>query len=320
MELSVIIPTYNRAGVLTRCLRALFGQRGVDASWEIIVVDDGSTDNTSEVVRTLAQDSPMPLRYQHQPNRGPAAARNNGIRMAEGRLVYMTDSDVLATPDLLRRHLAVHDRQPAPSVGVLGLMRWAPDLQVTPFMRWWEGVRFRFDRLLAGIEPINHTYFYTCNISVKRQFLMEHGLFDERFPSAAYEDTELAYRLKEHGFRLVFDPDAVAYHDHPTDFAHACRQMETIGRSAPLYRAQTGHSGLPRWWNWLSRTPLASRPVATLLSPIAEALQNRAVIPPIFVPVLVHYFIQGQRNYRPAIQPLSHLAISFWEEESAHGE
>ena len=104
---------------------------------------------------------------------------------------------------------------------------------------------------------------------------MQHGLFDELFPATAYEDTELANRLRTHGFRLVFAPEALVYHDHPTDFAHACRQMETIGRSAPLYQARTGHVGLPRWWHWISRTPLASDAAATLLRPLAEGLQDR---------------------------------------------
>jgi GT2 family glycosyltransferase len=282
-------------------LQALFAQRGVDASWEIVVIDDGSTDDTPDVVRELAGHSPVPLRYARQANRGPAAARNRGIRMAGGRLVYMTDSDVLATPDLIHLHLAEHDRHPAPSIGVLGLMRWAPDLPVTPFMRWWEEARFRFNRLLEDVEPINHTYFYTCNVSVKRAFLMEHGLFDESFPSAAYEDTELAYRLRAHGFRLVFAPDALAYHDHSTDFAHACRQMETIGRSAPLYRARTGHSGVPRWWNWVGQTPLASESMAALLRPLVERLQDHTVVPALFVPVLMHHFRRGQREYKRSL-------------------
>lgn len=271
-------------------------QRGVDALWEIIVIDDGSTDNTPDVVRALASGSPVPVRYEHQPNRGPAVARNRGIRMADGRLVFMTDSDVLATPDLVRLHLVGHERHPAPSVGVLGLVRWAPHLQVTPFMRWWEEARFRFNRLLEGVEAVNHTYFYTCNVSVKRSFLLEHGLFDERFSTAAYEDTELASRLKTCGFQLVFVPEALAYHDHPTDFAHACRRMESIGRSASLYQARTGHSGLPRWWYWVSRTPLASSPVSNLLRPLAEKLQDRVVPSPVFVPVLMYHFRQGQQE------------------------
>lgn len=296
MELSVVIPTYNRAGILPRCLRALFDQRDVDVAWEIIVVDDGSADETPEVVAALTNESPVSLRYVQQPNRGPAAARNRGIRIAGGRLVFMTDSDVLATPELLSAHLAMHACHPQPAVGVLGLVRWAPELEVTPFMRWWEDARFRFNRLLEGTETINHTYFYTCNVSVKRSFLMARGLFDERFPSAAYEDTELAYRLRQHGFKLEFAPEALAYHYHPTDFAHACRQMESIGRSVWLYRARTGHSGLPKVWYWLSRTPLTSAVVAEVLRPLAERWQDRAVVPLIFVPVLLHHFERGRQT------------------------
>lgn len=293
MELSVVIPTYNRAGVLQRCLRALLAQKVPGVAWEIIVVDDGSTDATPEIVQAVAADAPVPLRYLWQTNRGPAAARNRGIQAARGRLILMTDSDIIAAPGLLEAHLTAHGRYPQPEVAVLGLVRWSPEHPITPFMRWWEGVRFRYHKLLANREPVNHTYFYTCNVSAKRQFLLAHGPFDEAFPNAAYEDSELAYRLWKHGLRLVFVPQALAYHDHPTDFAHACRQMEAIGRSAPLYRARTGQRGLPKAWDWVGRTPLAREPWVRLLRPLAERLQYRAVVPPVYVPVLMYHFQRG---------------------------
>jgi len=293
MELTVLIPTYNRAGVLRRCLKALLAQEVPGVAWEIVVVDDGSTDATPQLVQGVAADAPVPVRYLRQANRGPAAARNRGIRAARGRLLLMTDSDIVAASGLLAAHLAAHRRHPQPEVAVLGLVQWSPEHPVTPFMRWWERVRFRYHKLLEKREPVNHTYFYTCNVSVKREFLLAHGLFDEAFPSAAYEDSELAHRLWRRGLRLVFVPEALAYHDHPTDFAHACRQMEAIGRSAPLYRARTGQRGLPKAWDWIGRTPLAREPWVNLLRPLAERLQYRAAVPPVYVPVLMHHFRRG---------------------------
>ena len=296
VEISVIIPTFDRSEALHQCLQALVLQEDVAVEWEIIVVDDGSSDNTAEIVQRVSAESPVPIRYVHQSNRGPAAARNRGIRKAEGRFILMTDSDVHAEADLVHQHLLAHADHPDPSVGVLGLLRWSPNLEITPFMVWWEHIRFRFDRLLHNVEPINHTYFYTCNVSVKRQFLLDHGLFNEDFPSAAYEDTELAYRLKDFGFRLVFAPDALAYHDHPTDFAHACQQMTAIGKSSTRYQRIAGHSGLPRWWLWLGKTFLTSKLMVSILRPIAESMQSHIAVSVIFVPVLVHHFMSGRQS------------------------
>jgi hypothetical protein len=108
-------------------------------------------------------------------------------------------------------HLAWHRAHPGPGVGVLGDVRWASSVKVTPFMRWLEmGIQFDYWRI-DGVE-IDWTRFYSCNVSVKRSMLERVGGFDEeRFPFG-YEDLELARRLSEHGFQLLYNRAAAAEH------------------------------------------------------------------------------------------------------------
>src|SRR5687767_6564514 len=98
MELSVVVPTHNRGPILARCLECLAAQTLVDRPWEVVVVDDGSHDDTPARIAGLSDRLPFPLVYMRQPNRGPAAARNAGIRAARGRLQLFIGDDILAGP------------------------------------------------------------------------------------------------------------------------------------------------------------------------------------------------------------------------------
>jgi GT2 family glycosyltransferase len=297
MQLSVIIPTYNRQKKLAHTLEALFGQQGLEnVAWEIIVIDDGSTDGTGDLVAELSEESPVPLTYNYQENSGPAAARNRGIRTARAPLVLMIGDDILATPTLLTKHLAAHKRYPHLQDAILGLIEWAPSLNVTPFMRWWIENRFRFGALQEGkLEP-DFSFFYTCNISVKREFLLNHGLFDESFRTAAYEDTELAYRLNQAGLRIHFVLQAIAYHDHPVTLQDASRRMENIGRWSPAFEAKTHFWSAPPAWIRLGKAPWMHPRVIAPLEALAEKLQTEAIIAPLYALVMMHHFWIGRRR------------------------
>jgi glycosyltransferase involved in cell wall biosynthesis len=106
MTVSVVIPTYNRRDQLLRCLEALAGQEGVTTSIEVVVVLDGCTDDTANALRSLA--TPFTLRVLAQPNRGPAAARNSGLRAASGDICVFLDDDIIAEPRLLATHATLH--------------------------------------------------------------------------------------------------------------------------------------------------------------------------------------------------------------------
>lgn len=296
MLLSVIIPTYNRQKTLAKALRALFSQQEVGPNWEIIVVDDGSTDGTGDLVARLSAESPVPLTYLYQENSGPATARNVGIRTAVAPLVLMIGDDILAKPHLLSKHLSAHQQCPSLQTAVLGPVDWTLTLTITPFMRWWIENRFRFGALRAGKVKPDFWFFYTCNISIKREFLLQNGLFDETFRIAAYEDTELAYRLDRAGLEIHFAPHAAAYHDHPTDLQAACRRMENIGEWSLLFETTTHSWSAPPTWIRLGKILWLCPGMIRPLRAWADWSQTRTVVGPLYATVMMYHFWVGRRQ------------------------
>ena len=223
-SLTVIIPTYNRRSVLAKALEAYRGQSFPELISELLVVDDGSTDGTDSLVRGFSSTVPFPVRYLWQGNKGPAAARNLGIREARSKLVLFTDSDIIPEHGLVEQHLDWHNRNSEITAAVLGYVTWSPEVKATPFMHWYgENALFAY-RLLRGKREADFRFFYTCNLSLKREFLQTCGYFDEDFKSAAYEDSELGYRLNKKGLQILYNCRAIAYHHQFFTFEEACRK------------------------------------------------------------------------------------------------
>lgn len=230
-SLSVIIPTYNRKDLLAKALEGYLGQSSPHFIHELLVVDDGSTDDTESMVREFSGRSPIMIRYLRQANKGPAAARNLGIREARSSIVLFTDSDIVPERELVSQHMEWHRNNPQTGAAVLGYVTWPPEINATPFMRWYgeDGALFAYRRL-RGKREIDFHFFYSCNLSLKIDFLRTCGQFDEDFKSASWEDTELGYRLHKAGLRLLYNPQAVAFHHQFFTFDQACRKA--LGNSA----------------------------------------------------------------------------------------
>lgn len=242
-RLTVVIPTYNRCDTLKKAILAYLGQTDLRDLDEILVVDDGSKDETADVVARLSEGSVIPIRYFQQENKGPAAARNVGIREATTSLVLFTDDDIIPSPTLVAEHIKWHSRFPELSAAVLGHVTWSPEVNPTPFMKWYgvDGALFAYARFEGRIE-IEYRYLYTCNLSVKTEFLRKNGTFDEDFKVAAYEDIELGYRLSKVGMRLRYNRDALAYHQQYVSFADACRRYrKAVSAAEVLKRKEAGH-------------------------------------------------------------------------------
>ena len=243
-SLSVIIPTYNRGAVLRQTLEALLrdaqgASAGAAAQIEVVVVDDGSTDDTAQV---LAQGlavlprtaSPVEVRTIRQENRGAAAARNAGLRCASGQIVLFIDSDIMAAPGLLMQHMRSHgsllsahnDPAPAP-LAVLGHLALAPGLPATPMnlnhvIHKWRG--------LHDGQELDWRFFVTGNVSVPRAFLLDNDLwFDESLPFL--EDTELGYRAAKQGMRIIYNAQALGYHNHNLTLEGYARLNQRYGET-----------------------------------------------------------------------------------------
>jgi GT2 family glycosyltransferase len=240
-SLSVIIPTYNRREVLARAIEGYLAQSSPRLIHELLVVDDGSTDGTESMVREFTKRSLFPIRYLQQPNKGPAAARNLGIREARSALVLFSDSDIVPERNLVEQHIECHRRNPQTPAAVLGHVTWSPEIEATPFMRWYgDNKLFHFNRLQNKQES-PFQFFYTCNLSLKTEFLRTCGQFDEEFKSAAFEDIELGYRLSKQGLQLFYNSAAIGYHHQFFSFEDACRKcLDNVAAGQVFLRKEAG--------------------------------------------------------------------------------
>jgi glycosyltransferase involved in cell wall biosynthesis len=208
-RLSVIVPTYNRAPVLEHCLEALAAQDCEPGAFEIIVSDDGSGDATRATAERYGARGKPAVRYLHQENAGANRARNRAVAAAAAPLLLFINDDTIATPGMIGSHLATHARHPDERVAVLGRVTVSPDIPASRLAPL--HLDYAFAQLGARTE-LDWRAFYTCNVSVKKSLLERGGLFEERV--RYHEDLELAERLSHHGLRVVYNPEALGYHEH----------------------------------------------------------------------------------------------------------
>ena len=234
--LSIIIATYNRKAKLFNCLHSLREQT-FEGTYEVLVIDDGATDGTEEMVKSIITDLPYKLVYLRQQNKGPAAARNFGVKHASGRLCLFLDDDMVASKGLLKEHVTCH-REFGDNIVCLGNIKFHPDICYNPFVV--NVLKFGPDFLYPDFKKDNPKnlpfgYFVTANTSISKARLFEAGLFDESFPYPAYEDTEMGYRLKQKGLKIVAANKALAYHNHKFDLEEWCRRQINVGRSVLIF-------------------------------------------------------------------------------------
>jgi len=244
-RVTVIIPTCNRSATLARCLAALDRQTVLAHEFEVVVVDDGSTDDTRAVVDVHV--SSYPLKYVYQANAGPGTARNTGVRHAVGELVLFIGDDIMADERLLESHLLAHAARPEQTTAVLGHIDWPADMQRSPVMDYVCGpatLQFAY-AFIPTLPALDFRFFYTSNISLKRQFLVEAAddnvAFDPAFTHAAFEDSELAMRLERRGLEIVYAEDARVTHEHYMDVAGFSRRERAVGRMAAVFYRKHPH-------------------------------------------------------------------------------
>lgn len=196
-ELSVVIATKDRARYLERALASLRRQQGAPP-FEVIVVDNGSSDDTRQVVARANEMSAAPVRYEREPEPNRGKARNRAIAVATGEIVVFCDDDVQAPPDWVAAHARAHESS-APAV-VNG-----PILNVGSYD----------DRPKPRFTHYSRAFLCTCNASIRRRALAAIGAFDESFNLYGWEDTELGVRLREAGLAWRFAWDAYIWHIKP---------------------------------------------------------------------------------------------------------
>jgi cellulose synthase/poly-beta-1,6-N-acetylglucosamine synthase-like glycosyltransferase len=220
--ISVVVPTYNAAATLGPCIEALLAQSRPPA--EIILVDDGSTDAGPEIAARYT------VRLVRQNHAGASAARDRGYRCAGGDFVAYTDSDTAPDPDWLARLLGAFE---AADVGaVTGRTIFRTDARVASHVRHVDFAR-RYRRRWRETTLANGP-----NCMYRRHVLDAVGGFDPAWYHA--EDTQVSYRVRETGYRILYVPDALVYHVPEGDWRAFLRKRYRDARAymrvVPLHR------------------------------------------------------------------------------------
>lgn len=285
-EISVIIPTFNRAGSIGDTLQALADQTLERERYEVIIVDDGSQDATKEVVSSFAAQQPtFNLRYErHEVNRYRAAACNTGARAARGTFVVFTDDDIRPVPEWIAAHLERH-RSENREVSVTGMV-----LYPLVWERRSNWVRFGNDNYRTSLyyerrnELLPPNRFAGGNSSLRRETFFRVGGFNESIRRA--EDVTMGCQLVEAGVPLLCEPKALVYH-HADAILSIDQTLSSFRRSYqfdvpavrsrfPWYYEKYGH--------WFLQPPNTSfdgasrRLVKSLVRMVARPSSQRAAI------------------------------------------
>jgi GT2 family glycosyltransferase len=249
--------------VLQKTLAGLASQTFCSEDYEVLIIDDGSTDQTPAKIAQHQPSFPVPLYYYYQPNRKQGAARNLGARNASGEFLVFLGDDTVPRPNFLEEHQRSHSEHhtddPANSkIAVIGYTTWPPDSPRSRFLNYIgeHGWQFGFSLITDPVD-LAFNYFYTSNLSIGRKFFLDAGGFDEGFREYGWEDTELSLRLKKLGMRIVFNREAVTYHHHPITIQSFADRQRRVGHSAWTFLGRHPEMGsflglhpLPRY-SWL---------------------------------------------------------------------
>lgn len=213
-SISIIIPTHDAADTIGQCLNVLFDQTVSCRRYEIIVVNDGSTDPTEEVAREYD------VRVVTQPNQGRAAAKNAGIREANGELLLFIDADCEATRSWIEEVTAPFTDQEI--VGVAGTLRTRQKGIVARFTQIEYEDKYEIMASSDYVDIVD-----TASAAYRRRVFEENGMFDTTLFTA--EDTDFSFRLANKGYRMAFAPRATVFHQHPESISGYARRKWGYG-------------------------------------------------------------------------------------------
>lgn len=229
-QLSVVVPTFNRADAVDLTLQRLKHQTLPADEFEVVIVDDGSWDTTAQIVAAQSLSLPFHCNYLQQQNKGAAATRNVGVSHAQADIILFLDIDVVPDTALLATHLKNHDHPDKHMI--VGRVKPWPDA----YKAWYETISDPDVGMDYG-EREKMLPFYMAlggNLSVKKAVFEDLGGFDETYPAAGCEETEFAYRAQQKGIPLFYQPEAIGYHNHPRTLARRCQQQAAHMRSMAL--------------------------------------------------------------------------------------
>jgi len=268
-RISLIVPTFNRLLILRKCLAALEAQTAPASDFEVIVVDDGSSDQSEEFLREYRP--PFQFQYLRQQNSGTGAARRNGVAHANGEYLLLMNDDTICDPDVIEQHLQAHRKLNYQRWAVLGNFQYPAQARLRALTHYFCMEPFMFPQVsMEEGCPYGYSHFITCNLSVRRDAVMDVGSFASIYKLS--EDTEMGLRLFEKGFRVLYHPAAHAWHDHlPYPARNLKRRSYVYG--ADYFHMFRRHPRVMR--EWAMPVPLTAMDEANALRILEYVEANR---------------------------------------------
>lgn len=287
---SIVMPTHNRKDALLPTLRALAQVDYPTGSWEVVLVDDGSTDGTETLVREWCAQSEAPLRYVRQENAGPAAARNHGAATARGEILIFLDDDITVAPSFIDAHVTALEANPGSWIA--GRITHPDSLRETPFGKY----RFRAWERFHEQHPHDRIHETeggsAANLSMPAADFRRLCGFDESFATPSSEDWDLGLRARADGIRVLYHPTLTTLHnDWAVDLPRFCERQRTYsiadvllwrkyGEGSPR-RVVIHRNGPVRWsdgptliWKKGAKRILATPPGARLITALCGAAER----------------------------------------------
>ena len=293
---TVVLPTYNRMDIMPDVIAALENQYN-PPQFDLVVINDGSSDSTKEWLD--AHDFTIPTRVIHQPNGGPAKARNAGLDAATGDYIILLGDDTVPDRYWLSSHERAHQqRNFDPNIVVVGYIDWHRSMRITPFIDFVDetGWQFAFNKI-EDINNLPYNYFYGSNLSLARS-LIHNERFDTSFPYPAWEDSELGYRLKLKGCSYVYEHGIQTEHLHKTTIARFAQRQRKAGYCAMVFNRLHPEVGAMVWPSRESLESASGPIITTLRRWLAAALEILPfAFPQLWNKVLRDHYVMGIREY-----------------------
>jgi glycosyltransferase involved in cell wall biosynthesis len=211
LDISIVIPAFNSQKTIAQTIEACLRQTYAQGEIEVIIVDDGSTDDTQKIVRTY------PVRYIFQDNSGPAKARNTGWKDARGDIICFTDSDCIPHSDWVQKLIKnFNDKDVGAVGGSYGIANEESLLAACIHQE----ILLRHERIPQKVKALG-----SYNLSVPKKLLEKIGGFNEEYIQASGEDNDLSYRMIKARYSLYFEKEAIVSHYHPNNFLRYLRHQ-----------------------------------------------------------------------------------------------
>lgn len=213
MKTSIIVPVYNAQKTIEGCVNSLLNQSVALSEYEVILVNDGSTDDTIEIIQSIIdRNQEADLNFMTIPNSGPARARNLGVKQARHDIILMTDSDCQVMENWIETMVSSFEDKDI--VAVKGRYRTNQSEEVAKL------VQAEFETKYQVLDTFDSIDFVdTYSAGYRKKIFNEMSGFDETYPEPCTEDIDLSFRMYQMGYKLGFNNNAVVFHVHPDSFS-----------------------------------------------------------------------------------------------------